>query len=88
MINQIVIGIEKSNSSSEGDQKQKMQYSVTNVPCFDICYENIFLNGKKSRYDVKVKMVEENIHLLINIFGYKAKDCNKVTMINNQSYFK
>ena len=37
IIQQIVIGLEKTNQSSEADQKQKMQYSVTNVPCFDIC---------------------------------------------------
>lgn len=78
---------EKLILNDSGDKKveSKNIISVTNIPFFDIVFENIF--GAKNRFEIKVEMVEKNMDSIKKIYGYKKDEINFVTQINNQSYF-
>ena len=82
IIDRVELGM--SNVEKLAEEKS---YSITILPYFDIAYENILLNGTSTRYDIKVKHVEENFDLLYKIFGYKKGSLTTITHINNQSYF-
>ena len=71
IIEQVVIGI--TNAQKSQDQNLKSSMSVTNIPYFDIAFENIYVSGKSNanRFDHKVEIVEKNLDLLTGIFGYK-----------------
>lgn len=80
LIQQIVVGISRSEKMDES----KKSMSVTNIPFFDINYEQIYLEGKKSKREIKVAHVEENLTILKKIFGIK-KELTSLSIINNQS---
>lgn len=82
----IIDRVELGMSNAEKLSEQK-SYSITILPYFDIAYEHILLDGNRTRYEIKVKHVEENFGLLYKLFGYKKGSLTAIIHINNQSYF-